>query len=110
MRVVGYIGYPGYCAIKTGQFEDYTLKVVPNTFATNTIEAQNLIRVYPNPVGDTLYLEGIENEVTFSIFSYAGTLVAKGNVSKQHSINVAKLTKGVYFIQIDGFSASFIKR
>ena len=62
----------------------------------------NLISVYPNPVLDKLFISGIEelNNFSIAIFNINGKQVLSLNNSEvsRKSLNVEKLTKGLYFI------------
>ncbi len=58
------------------------------------------VQVYPNPVKDVLSVSNISTASSYEIFNTAGQIVSKGTLSTG-KVLVNKLTKGVYFINID---------
>ena len=54
--------------------------------------------IYPNPVGNTLFFSIEMAGINVSIFSLTGTLVLKQKVDSNNSIDVSKLSAGLYFI------------
>ena len=65
--------------------------------AVSANEVASAIRVYPNPVGDVMYLTGEATSV--KVYSVYGACVAEGyNVS---SLNVASLPQGVYIVKME---------
>jgi aminopeptidase YwaD len=75
-------------------------------------DAQNTIRLYPNPVDHTLYLQNVTEEETISIYSIMGRKVIECNISaSNNAIDVSGLSKGIYFLKnANSYSAiKFIK-
>jgi alpha-tubulin suppressor-like RCC1 family protein len=75
------------------------------------------IEIYPNPVTDVLFIEGINcdnrNSIQlfnchYEIFNSAGQLVQKGNISR--TVSVANLITGSYTLKIGNSSYKFIKK
>ena len=58
------------------------------------------MQVYPNPVKDVLNVTNVKINSSYEIFNAAGQLVSKGNLGSG-KIQVNKLSKGVYFINVD---------
>ena len=56
--------------------------------------------VYPNPTSNMLYLRSFPQDYRFRIWNVQGTEVMSGKTHE--SINVSKLTKGSYVIEIIG--------
>jgi alpha-glucosidase len=54
--------------------------------------------IYPNPVGNTLFFSTEMAGINVSIFSLTGSLVLKQKVDSNNSIDVSKLSAGLYFI------------
>jgi hypothetical protein len=80
------------------------------------IEANELqqIRVYPNPVSDFIYLDGIEETKSINIYSVNGQLI-KSIERIDQKIDVSDLKDGLYFISVlttkgDQLSSRFIKK
>ncbi|AZB11460.1 T9SS C-terminal target domain-containing protein [Chryseobacterium sp. G0162] len=65
------------------------------------------IKLYPNPVKDILTLSNTGSE-RFKIYDMSGKLVIEGSL-QNGTVNVSRLVKGNYVIQIEKFSKMFIK-
>ena len=78
---------------------------VPTTVAVEVIDYTGIgennmsFEVYPNPVHNTLHING-NGEFTYSLYNSMGQEMAKGNAQGSHQINVNNLTNGVYFLRI----------
>jgi len=67
---------------------------------TGIKETQNSnISVFPNPVSTTLYLSGLTQNSTVSVFDLSGKLLINKSVFT-NQIDVAKLATGIYTIRI----------
>lgn len=66
------------------------------------------IKLYPNPVKSILTLTNTSNE-EYKIYDMSGRLVGEGNL-ESGTLNVSKLTNGIYVIQIKDFTKQFIKK
>lgn len=67
-------------------------------------EADQVIRAYPNPAGELLYLDFKSNNIPreISLYNMMGMAVKKINYITEHaSIDITGLNKGVYFMKID---------
>ena len=73
---------------------------VSATLAVSDLNNSKAVQVYPNPVKDILNVTNITLNSNYEIFNAAGQLVSKGNLGTG-KIAVSKLTKGIYFINID---------
>lgn len=68
------------------------------------------ILIYPNPVRNSIYFNGITKEVHCVIFNSSGREVKKAKIYDGKQIDVEDLVPGIYFIQFDnGQSKKFIK-
>ena len=56
--------------------------------------------IYPNPVNNTLYVNGGSAEFSYVMFNGMGQQVVSGNGRGTQEINVNDLTKGVYFLRL----------
>ncbi len=67
--------------------------------------------IYPNPVKNTLYIEGLSNtKNNFVITNTLGETILAFNNSTQRDFNVSALSAGVYFIKINNVKVlKFIK-
>lgn len=66
------------------------------------------IRIYPNPVSSTLFIEGLTQITTVSIYDLNGHLLLKKEFA-DNKIDVAYLSKGIYIIEFEDKSG-FITR
>jgi hypothetical protein len=66
--------------------------------AINETEAE--FAIYPNPVSNTLFVSGGNDEFTYEMFNGMGQKVAEGNATGNTQINVNDLMKGVYFLRL----------
>lgn len=73
----------------------------------NDVENTVSLTVYPNPVINTLSINSTEIIDRYAIYSLNGSEITKGNSS---TVDVSKLSQGVYFISIDIAEKSIIKR
>jgi hypothetical protein len=83
---------------------------VRDATSLSTTDFSNSIIMYPNPVKNTLTIDGLVVKDVV-IYSVLGKVVLK--TSNQNTIDVSSLSQGVYFIKVsDGINAStkkFIK-
>ncbi len=79
----------------------YAVKAVTvGTLAVSDVNKTKTLQVYPNPVKDILNVTNVTLNSSYEIFNGAGQVVSKGNLGTG-KISVNKLSKGVYFINID---------
>ena len=64
------------------------------------------IRIYPNPVQETLFIESAQ-ETIYKIYDFNGRCLMSGN---GNTINVSSLTKGTYLLHINNNIFKFIKQ
>jgi hypothetical protein len=62
-------------------------------------KSQNIL-VYPNPVEDQLFSEYFEADMDYKIFDQSGRLLKRGTIDNQRSIELRKLQKGTYILQL----------
>lgn len=67
------------------------------------------VKVYPNPVKNSLSVSGITKEQQYEIYSMDGKMIKTGTYSSGKTIDVNSLTKGVYLLKIDNQNLKFIK-
>lgn len=83
--------------------------------ATETPENPNIeISVYPNPVTDIINVKGnhIDKISKVQIFDIAGKLIAEYDkpFSYQNTLDLSKLSPGIYVIKLDNISQKIIKK
>ena len=72
--------------------------VAPNCILNNQDFNQNEIILYPNPVKNTLYIDGLLG-VSYTIYDAQGRLI-KASDSISNEINVSSFSSGIYLIKI----------
>jgi hypothetical protein len=79
---------------------------------TDELEASNLIRIYPNPAFDYIYISGnMKGNSTIKIFDMNGRLVKSENITKNDTkIYLSELHTGIYFIRISGNNCNVVNK
>lgn len=79
---------------------DGTSKLSPVVSVTSNC-TNNVIAIYPNPVNDILYIEGLQNYQSIEVIDISGRIVQQQKVSAgTSSINVHSLSKGNYILKL----------
>ena len=69
------------------------------------------VNLYPNPVDDKLYLEGLHEECEISIYNVMGTKVKTTMLQGDSEINISELPAGLYLVRVDNrHTLRFIKK
>lgn len=68
--------------------------------------AEALVYVYPNPVVNTLYVDGISADETLSVFNLTGKCVMQTTGNK---VDVQGLPNGTYLLKLNNQCVKFIK-
>lgn len=93
---------------------DSAINVVASFLSQSTLDV-NLpnegLSIYPNPVEDVLYLNGLElkGDLDYTILSLNGVVVDNGSVNSSQ-INTNDIASGYYVLEIMNQQLSFIKR
>jgi len=78
-----------------------------NTFS----DSENQIRVYPNPVNDQLFIDGLEQNNAIEIINAQFQIIQTFKISSANTtINLSKLSSGVYTIKIQADNGITVKR
>ena len=67
------------------------------------------VKVYPNPVKNSLSVSGITKDQQYEVYSMDGKMIKTGTYSSGKTIDVNTLTKGVYLLKIENQNLKFIK-
>lgn len=94
-----YIGVVNGCAYLTCLFS------VPNDEGVADIQGNGIV-LWPNPAGNTLYLEDMDDE-TVSVYDYHGRLVMQETYRGQ--LDVSSLAPGLYVVAAKNRSMRFVK-
>ena len=111
--------------LKANTTYTYTVKAVYDTklaLASNVIEVttlqavgignetmNNAISVYPNPVVEYLYINGVTADSRYAIYNMSGKMIEKGNL-EINKVDVTRLTPGMYFVETESGKAKFIRK
>ena len=63
-------------------------------------ENETAFAIYPNPVNNTLYVNGGNAEYNYIMYNSIGQVVANGNAKGTEQISVDGMTKGIYFLRL----------
>ena len=63
-------------------------------------ESIELANIYPNPVKNTLNIEGYNAEYTYAMYNGMGQMVASGKANGNTQISVSDMAEGVYFLRL----------
>jgi hypothetical protein len=74
---------------------------------TNSDKNHNIIKIYPNPVKENLYISGKSSNYSVEILSLLGQNLMK--VNNTNMVDLSLLNKGIYIIKIEnkGVSSTF---
>ena len=80
-----------------GEVEDYMVNIISNLAVDNF--SKNKLQIFPNPASDILNITQVSSSANYNIYNASGQLVSKGNIYN-NKVNVSKLPKGIYFIEV----------
>ena len=78
--------------------EEVTRTVIIESSLSTEDNTMNIIKVYPNPVKDKLFISGNKTPIAVSIYNVLGKEVL--SIKNTNNINVQALPSGVYMIRI----------
>lgn len=82
---------------------DINGKIGCATANVNETTANSALTIYPNPASTQLSIDGLNETSSFELVSVLGEHVLSGEVSgASNMIAVSNLTKGMYFLKIEG--------
>lgn len=81
-------------------------------FNNTSIDEQDkdVLKIYPNPVNDQLFIKTEERFNRYSIFSILGEMVQSGTIRENPSLDVSNLDGGLYVIRLNGESGEAVRR
>ena len=80
--------------------------------SNENIPFETEIKIFPNPVADKLFFEGLNERAQnayFSVFNNVGKEMIHAQLDSDNSLNVSDLPPGVYFIQLENKPKSLLK-
>lgn len=88
----------------------FYLVVSPVVLSVKDQTSKSMLKTWPNPVKDQLFVEKADNTQAFTIFNLAGKKLAEGNIEAgQQMISTEKLPSGQYIIKMNGQTGKFSK-
>jgi len=72
-----------------------------------TVEKNNQIKVYPNPVETELYINNKPNNATVALYDYTGKLLYR---TKNNRIDLTNFSGGLYIVNIENEKIKIIKK
>lgn len=75
----------------------------------SAVASAESLSVYPAKVEESLFVKGVSGKFVYCIYSATGNPVLKGEGYSSMPVNVAYLSAGVYFLQINGSILKFVK-
>jgi len=68
----------------------------------NLIKEENLLKVFPNPTSNLLYVISNKEVISFELYNHYGNMVQKEikNKTKEFDIPMNSLSKGIYYLKI----------
>jgi hypothetical protein len=89
-----------------GNARDWTVVVSNQGSGETSVDKNNLnVKVYPNPVSETLYIESEEKVASVNVYNLSGQKVLSFE-NPDKSISLSSLDGGIYFIEISGINNS----
>lgn len=94
-----------------GEVEDYTVEIAPGTLGVDEHETSKteMVTLNPNPAHDNLFVNNIDNIImSFRIINLTGQVIIEGKT--KNSIDINKLSAGVYIIELSNGEKSVTKK
>ena len=89
----------------------YSAEYMKILFAESATDIEELgissVFVFPNPVSNTLYIQGVEKDAILEVYNLTGKSVLK---NKGTEIDVTSLNQGTYILRINNQHVKFIKK
>jgi hypothetical protein len=86
----------------SGQPDGYVLDdiMLSGTVSTFSVPSLNSLKIYPNPVGDVLWVSGLLPQTTqFMVHNAQGKMVHAGTMDGDLKLEMGQLPAGVYFLE-----------
>ena len=72
-----------------------------NTLSAKSFESNNDITIHPNPSSSFITITGNLSEKKYSILNALGSIVQQGTLTDNATIDIQRVSKGVYFIRLE---------
>ena len=106
-RIVGHGSYLYVSEFQGNKISKFTDSMVPLSIATTELPT---IDLYPNPATDWMCIDGMENDMAYTIYSITGKKVAEGTALATGTLSVEGLETGIYqLVLANGARQKFVK-
>ncbi len=88
------------------------LTSIESTLGVNE-ESLTSFEMYPNPVNNKLFINGLENIKSVTIYDISGRLINQVSYLGNHNaveVSTNKLTQGTYFVKVKTNAGEFVKK
>lgn len=89
---------------------DYVRVFQEGSLSLDEIPLNKLVKVYPNPVHDYLYIDSTVTINEISFYNMFGMQVLKNASLENNSINISELSSGIYLLEIVSDSKKITKK
>lgn len=84
---------------------------INGTLSTDSLVNNDKVKLFPNPATSNISISGLKESNDYGIYNVLGKSVLKGTMLKDESINIDKLSNGLYFLKLkDRETIKFIKQ
>jgi C1A family cysteine protease len=73
-------------------------------------EYSNNIEIFPNPVQDKLYINGLKDKYFIKLIDVQGNIMLQETASEKKVFDLSDFSPGIYFIQLKNTDVSFVKK
>lgn len=87
----------------------YGLEYIPAFLNVSSYDNE-LLRVFPNPASDYIYIENIKEKARIEIYNMSGILQYTADANGDSNINIRNLSDGLYLVKIQTDSSVAIKK
>lgn len=85
--------------------------VIKNTTATQDVDNQDIVNIFPNPTNGVFYVEMKNTNTAFlNIYDISGRIILQENIKNKQAISTDNFSKGIYVLKINTFDAPIYKK
>lgn len=84
---------------------------INGTLTTDVLVKNDEVKLFPNPAISNISVSGLKESNHYGIYNVLGKSILKGTMLKDESINIDKLSNGLYFLKLkDKATIKFVKQ
>ena len=80
---------------------DGDVGVYGNVLLSSSDHTMDVISIYPNPARNEVFISGLTERVSYSLYTILGVQVRKGLVGNNEPITTSDLQSGLYILQLE---------